>query len=342
MKKSDLRIPAISPRYEETVHDYPISRRENLMMTMNHEKPVYMPSLFGACQIVTLPYNGDMPYKMFEESNDWFGVKYTVSEAYGSNTPVPGMMDTVAEWEEKIKFPDLDAVDWVIPEGFVRDESRALMTIYGNGMFERLHIFEGFENALIDLLEEPEACKDFFNAIMDYKIDLFRRMDDLFDFDIVMYNDDWGTAKGPFFSKEVFEDLILEPSIRYAEAVHERDCKLFFHNCGKIDMFIPYLVDDIKADALEIQTINDYHWILDNYGDRITLEMKPDNYVMYDPDTTVEEIKEHARNMVDEFGATAVPGSGVINKSAACNAELHNAFLDEIYTYSLEKYKTLR
>lgn len=56
----------------------------------------------------------------------------------------------------------MNACDWDAGlDTFVRKPQLALATPYGNGLFERMHIFLDFETALVDLLTEPEASKAF-------------------------------------------------------------------------------------------------------------------------------------------------------------------------------------
>ena len=65
------------------------------------------------------------------------------------------------------------------------------------------------------------------------------------------------------------------------------------HCCGKMEAFLPYIVNDIKADILEIQTINDLRMVLDTYGAKTSPIYTPDPYIMYNPATTAEQAREY-------------------------------------------------
>jgi hypothetical protein len=338
----EIKIPTMPTFMPLIKHDYPITERENLMRALNRQKPMWMPNLYRSSQLPPWAAYNDMPDSMEADGSDWFGIQYQYSAAQGSPTPITHAFSEIGEWREKIAWPDLDNWDWLQgADGFVRDERFASAGLFGNGLFERLHIFEGFEQALVDLISEPEECRAFFEKLADYKIDVFRRMNDIYHYDYVVYNDDWGTARAPFFSLDLFEATVYEPTIRVVRAMQEGGAKVIFHNCGLIDSFIPHLVNDIRADALEIQTLNDIKGILQNYGDRVTVEYHADQYLMYDPETTPEQARRHAREIVDTYGAHVNPGAGVMISAGAFSEEVFYAFEDEIFNYSLEKYKDL-
>ena len=224
MKLSDIKIPALSKPMPPFDPGYPISQRENLLKAFRHEKPAWMPHQYRSTQFALCPANQDMPRSMTSATDDWFGVQYTFSEAFGTPTPVPGMLDDITQWEEKIKWPDMNACDWDAGlDTFVRKPQLALATPYGNGLFERMHIFLDFETALVDLLTEPEASKAFFMKMADYKIEIFERMYERYHFDYVIYNDDWGTARDAFFSEDVLKDLDENGIIRIGAEVHAGD-----------------------------------------------------------------------------------------------------------------------
>lgn len=342
MKISEINVPALSKPMEPFDPGYPISPRENLLRAFRHEKPLWMPHQYRSTQFALCPANQDMPRSMSSATDDWFGVQYEFSEAFGTPTPIPGMLNDITEWREKVKWPDMDDYDW--DQGvdkFQRKENLALATPYGNGLFERMHMFIDFENALVDLLMEPEECKNFFMALADYKIEIFNRMYERYKFDYVIYNDDWGTANDAFFSVDTMKELLYEPTKKIFDAIHEKGVMIQFHNCGKIDRFIPYIVEDFKADALEIQSINDIDGILEKYGDRVLVEVKADPIIMNDLDKTDDEIRAYARAFVDRYGAHKHKGSGAVFSTLCNDPRIFRVFEEEVYYYSSELYAKL-
>ena len=160
------KIPIMPPAYAPVVRESPITPRENLMRAFNHQKPVWMPNLYADSQICVAKSSRDMAPTKAAAGVDWFGTNYIFSPEVGINMPAGGVFDDVTEWREKVKWPDLDAIDWSKDaEGFVRDERKALYMRFSNGIFERLHAFEPFEQALMDLLLEPEECRALFERL---------------------------------------------------------------------------------------------------------------------------------------------------------------------------------
>ena len=342
----NIKIPLYSPFMKQPERDYPISPKENLLRAFRHEKPLWMPLLYQSTQWCFPPAFKDLPAGGPAADNknpsDWFGTKYGYTPENGP-TPLGGVFEDITEWREKMPFPELDKIDWAEGmENFVRDPSLALSTRLGSGAFERLHNCEGFEQCLCDIFLEPEECKAFFDRVTDYKIDSFRYMHRLLHFDYLINHDDWANARAAFFSLETFESTLLESAIRMADAVHDEGCLYMAHCCGKMDVFVPYLVNDIHADALEIQNINDIRAILDGYGAKVTPMYTADPYLMYDPETTEEQARAYAREIVDKYGAHTCEGAGVVLRMHGDQPQSYYPFLDELYNYSMEKYAALQ
>ena len=346
---SEIKIPTIAKVFEMHKKDYPISPKENLLRALNQEKPMWMPDLFSSTQLSPEDMNGGLRDKNAalpqdgDISIDWFGVKSKWSQVQGSPTPVNTVLTCVAEWEKEIKWPNLDdyGLSTVDPD-FVRDENYALGVRILSAGFEQLHFLEGFEQALVDLITEPKATRELFETLVDFHIDAFDRRYKAYPYDYVFYHDDWGTARGPFFSLDLLRETILPPTIRFIKHIQSKGVKVIVHNCGLVDEFIPTIVEQIGANGLDIQSINDIKGIITKYGDRITPDLQhPDNYFFYDPDTTLAQVKEKAREYVDIYGAHVNPGSGAIYMFNAPNEEVYHTFMDELYEYSLEKYRAL-
>jgi hypothetical protein len=339
---SEIKVPTQPKMFPKKIHDFPISERDNLMLMLNHKKPMWMANLFDSSQEAPNVGPGGGP-KPGENYIDAFGVEYQFSEAQGSATPINRVLSEVSEWQNEVKWPDLSTLDFAPDaDAFVRDDNLALQSRLFSTCFEHLHFLEGFEQALVDLITEPDACRSFFERSVDYFIELFDMKYKYFKYDWVFYNDDWGTAHGPFFSEEALRATILQPTIRYIKYIKSKGIKVIFHNCGLVNDFIPILVDEVGADGLDIQPINDISGIIKKYGDRVTPTLQgADSYFFYDPDTTLDQVREKARNYVDVYGASSNPGAGAVLMFHAPTEEVYNAFLDEVYAYSLEKYKGL-
>ena len=333
-----FKIPLMTPIRPTPERDTPISPRENLMLALNHQKPLWMPNLYADSQCVLSKCNRDTAPRKDADGYDWFGTYYKYSPVQFSNTPTAGVFKEIGEWRDKVKWPDLNAIDWTADlEGFVRDERLALYTRMSNGPFERLHFFEGFEQALMDIFVEPEECRAFFERYVDHRIEVFNHMRDVFPFDYIVAADDYSTARAPFFSTELYEKILLEPTRRFVKAVQARGTKFIAHCCGMIDVFIPYFAD-LGVDGLEIQSMNDISSIYEKYGDKLTVEYATDKYVVFDPENDEAALRQHVRDIVDQYGAHKVNGAGVVMNIGADTDERYFPMEDELYNYSRKLY----
>lgn len=344
--KSDIYLPVVPSPFEPVQLDAPISRRENFLRAMRHEKPMWMPFHLHDSQIVASIGGVDGLARVDADGEDWFGVQYKYEPAQKTAMPSGVLLDadTIGDWRDIVKFPDLSQVDWEAEKAarnFVRDEGRALGIRLQNGMFERSHFLLGFEGALVALMTDPDEMGALFDRVADYKIELFNAMQDHYDFDYVIFHDDYGEEKDAFFSRDVFRDLLYAPLKKIVDAVHARGCLFMMHSCGKIGRFFADFVE-MGVDAVEIQPINDIAALLDQYGDKITIRTLTDPYCVNDPDISEAELRARAREVVDQFGAQARPGAGIIFNFLSALPDKSHIFLDEATRYSLAQYAPLQ
>jgi hypothetical protein len=338
---TDIRIPVIPPEFRLNDRAYPISPAENLRRALDREKPLWMPNLSADSQQAPMLDTNTPSGEDACDFRDWFGAGFRFSERQGSPTPILPVLSEVVNWEKEIKWPDLSKFDLSVPDpAFVRDQDRLLYTWLPSVCIQQLYTLEPFEQALIDLITEPAACEAFFEALVDFCIDVFDRKCKAYRYDYVFYGDDWGTMRAPFFSTETMRATMLRPTIRYLKHIKETGVRAIFHNCGLINDFIPVIAEEIEPDAMDLQFINDIEGMMRRYGQRLTFDLQnPANDILYDPRTTRAEIRSKAREYVDVFGAQRMPGAGGVLLQSAIDAERANVFWDEIFAYSLEKYR---
>ena len=86
----------------------------------------------------------------------------------------------------------------------------------------------------------------FIHKIMDeytkVNIEVLKRLAEV-GVDIVMFGDDLGYKENAFFSLDVFRKFILPYHKRIYQVCKKRGVIIILHSCGKIDQFLPDLVD---------------------------------------------------------------------------------------------------
>lgn len=261
-----------------------LTPKENYLNAINHKKTEWTPVFPVDCAGFGF---GAFPGPWFEKGPmgggyDGFGVRW-ITPASGGGAPIPAPnefilnSETIVDWKDIVKFPDLEAVDWkaMVEAEFkmtpVNREQTALEFGCGNGVFERLAALMGFEETLISLFEEPEACYELMETITDYKIEFARKVKEFYNPDIFNNYDDIATERGLFMSPDTYRKLIKPHHKRLHAAVRELGMIPIQHTCGLCESLIEDIIDTGAAAWTSVQPINDIVGLLEKYGDRIVL-----------------------------------------------------------------------
>ena len=247
---------------------------------------------------------------------DWFGVEWEEEKLCGFPMVVPGTqrLKDITRWREEIVFPDLTQLDWEAcgaEETASWDrENKISLIMLNQGCFERTHALMGVEDALVAMMAEPEDYKDLVNAIADYKVEIVNIIGKYYKPDILMFQDDYGTAQNLFLSVESWREFFKEPLARIVKATHDNGMVYEHHSCGYMEPLIDDLLE-IGIDALNpIQPCNNQRAIKEKYQGRLTFVGGEDSQgVMERPGVTEEEIRAELRRCYDLFA----PGGGYAN-----------------------------
>lgn len=138
-------------------------------------------------------------------------IRYRMVMAFGID-PSYHVLDDITQWKKYIEFPDLDSMDW---ENAAKrdlahvDRKEKIVACFGmEGNFNRLQSLMGTCEALIALLEEPEAVYEFFEAYTRFKMKTIEKIARYYQPDIYVNGDDVCSGSGLFFSKSIYDQLI--------------------------------------------------------------------------------------------------------------------------------------
>jgi hypothetical protein len=293
-----------------------LSPKENYLRTLRHEENEYVPLSWGLVGFATdavivglLP-----PTDKGQESTgfvDDYGVRWVASEsAIGGKIPAPGefILKDVTRWKTDITIPDVEKYDW---QKFAEqeydllkiDRDKQALCFLGGGVWDRLAALMGFEEAMIALLEEPEACGELFTAIIDYKIRQAEKAAKYYKADVFVYSDDIATERNLFMSPSTFRSLIKPHWKRLHNAVKNLGMIPVQHICGYAETCIEDYIETGAAAWNTAQPTNDLAGILDKYGDRFCIEGgwnfngKPSM-----PDATIEDVKAEVERCFRDYG----------------------------------------
>ena len=327
--------------------EYPITPKENYYRIVRHDNPLWVPNSMTDFDSYTMGTGLAAPSapSMWggterREFTDAWGVELIFVPEAGGPMHKPGsiFLEDVTKWEEKVTFPEYGANWEEAAKLFMETKynpDRPLRTNIGQGLTERLvSLMGGYPQFLVALMVEPEAVRAFFDKLADYTVEMVERMLELVPFDMITYHDDWGTERNTFYSDQIMEDIIFEPTKRIIDACKSKGGTFEHHCCGNIERFVPYQID-LGVDFLQIQRrANDIPELKRKYGGQIGfcsfIERTGADY----PQPTIDEFCALIRETVDLYGA----GGGMYGMPSGATDELNWAGTFEMFCYSREFY----
>ncbi|NLG88329.1 MAG: hypothetical protein GX494_03800 [Clostridiaceae bacterium] len=309
-----------------------MTERENVMRVLRHELPEWLPDSSVCiehvmCPVCERPAEGT--------GFDAFGVHWTDrGETGGGCHYTPGqepVISDIEKWEEQVRFPDLDAVDWekIAFREAMRPQKDALkaVTIW-MGLFERTTVLMPFEDCLVNYLLYPDEMFDLVKSIADYKIDLINRIAEYIKPDIFILHDDWGMESNLFMDINTWRRIIKPNTKRMYDAVKEHGMFVMQHSCGHVQELVGDMIE-MGADAWDsIQACNDLQWIKKTYGNKITLHGGIDIRHINEAGMSADQLREFIRSRLSILAS----GGGYIAKSGSRFATecFNRIFLEEV------------
>ncbi len=251
-----------------------MTAKENMEKIFRHEKPDWIAHL-GSEAYGIRDYIVERP--IMTTGYDAWGCRW-ISCPDSLNITHPDTSDIkledVADWKEKVVFPDLEQIDFTPMKeeaaAFTDRESRMLQYVSLNGIFERTHILMGFENALCQVIMDPEAYGEFLAAIADHKIKLFEKVYEICQPDILVYHDDMAIQTGPYFGMDFYKEYIFPQYKRIVDAARNIGYQyVVHHSCGKVDTLIPEWISCGFDGWDSVMACNNLTQVKKEYGDRI-------------------------------------------------------------------------
>lgn len=335
---ADLRDP---------IRNFPVTERENFARLFSRQKPVYMPVItdmlpFAPRLIVdnyvrawALEMDACLPGSDCPGGRDMFGVQWDYVPVTAGSMVRGGnpLVKDITKWEEYVKFPDLDELDW---EGSARRNNklfrkRRMNRVWVmNGLNERLISFMGFKETLLAYVEDEqkEGVHRLFDRLCTFYDDLFERFRRYYYCDVIMFNDDWGTQRGPQFSPDMAREMLVPYMKRLAESCHKRGMYFELHCCGKNDMLAPVIAESGVDIWLPQENVNDYELLYSLIGDQVTLAFPTDST----PEMSEEEAWESAVRFFDKF---AKYGNVILNTTFPIQ---HPRISEFLYCMTREAY----
>ena len=334
-----------------------ITPKENFMRLRHGGCPEYVPfySLMGdpymgesACASARVPW--------FEESRspsggkDMWGVVYKAPDNLAASMPDTSiiMLEDIYDWKEVVKFPkarDLD-LEKVYQDTLTRvDRTQTALKVGPDfGPFQLLAAMMGFEGALMTLYTDPEKVSEMFNAMVDFLEPYYTKTFEVFKPDLWSMGDDTCAKLMPFFSPETYKEVFLPIYKRLAKPALENDIPVIFHNCGKEELFLDFMVEFGVEMTEPSQEVNDLIMLKEKYKGKMSFiggwgwgDHIPKNY----PDFAEEEFRQDIRNTIDKYskgGGYAFAGFPIGEKGDTAVQRAYKIMRDEVHWYGRKVY----
>lgn len=286
-----------------------MTEQENLRTALDGGNPEHIPCFWAGGQIVTSSVIGNLPSFEHTEGYDAFGVHWTATESSGwmfsPTVGVPYVLEDVTEWKEKVRFPDIDAIDWEAAgkKDMANVDSNRLTNFYaGNGLFERLHLLMGFENAMMAILDEPEAVYELVGAIADMYVKITAKIGEYYKPEYYTFLDDYAHKSGAFISPKTFDEFFAPHLQKIVETAEKGGMKFILHCCGQEQIFIDNFYK-IGIRRLEpCQPCNDLAQMKKKHPDIALMGGLDLQRIVDYPGVTEEQLRKEVRRCIDEYG----------------------------------------
>ena len=284
-----------------------ITRRENILRAYRHEMPYFIPSITDVDMCI--PTALEEGPTCIGKSKDGWGVTWLLLEGQMGPMPdetAPVVLEDVTQWKEVVHFPDVETYDWQAAADADTAswdrENKISNVILVNGMWERFDALCGFENALCNLLLEPEASFELMSAIADHKITYLKKIKQYYNPDKIQLHDDYGSEKSMFFSVDTWREIMKPNLKKIVDACHELGMLYEHHSCGYI---VPILDDfvELGIDAWNpVQNPNNPNELIKKYQGKLTFVGGFNDRLFVHPNATDVQKKESIDATIAAFG----------------------------------------
>ncbi len=323
----------------------PISPADNLRLLLSGKQPLWMPS--SAAYVTLAPkvvpdnvargfvIDADPLDLALAGGTDWFGVEWVyIPTAHGSMVrPGAPKVPDITKWESYISFPDLDAMDWAASaekNKALQSPDKLTLVWVMNGLFERLISFVDFENAALAIIDEDEqdSVHRLFDALCIFYDKLFEKIKTYYNADIILFHDDWGSQRAPFFSLNTAREMLVPYLSRVVKSAHSRGMFFDFHSCGKNELLVPAMIE-AGIDAWTPQEMNDVKKLIETYGDKLVFGVRPSLPL---EEVSDEEVRSIAAQFVEEYGK---------DRNIICSASVLQPHTAKFFDYLNESSRVL-
>ncbi len=182
-----------------------------------------------------------------------------------------------------------------------------------NGVFEQACWLCGFDRMLMDMAMDLDFVAALFEKITriqeEFATNYYSQLGD--EAEMVQLGDDFGTQNGPFFSPDMYRELVVPYQKRYHAAIKaQTTAKIFHHSCGSVYRLLEDMVDagveilnPVQHSAAEM----DLATLKKEFGDRLVFHGAIDVQTVL-PLKKPAQIRDEVKRVIDILA----PGGGFV------------------------------
>ncbi|MFA5859525.1 MAG: uroporphyrinogen decarboxylase family protein [Elusimicrobiota bacterium] len=277
----------------------------HVIKTLYNNNTEFFVNLAKGCKYVRLGPTGGEERKNEHMMTDRWGCEWHFPGGYLDGQVTGHPIDDWGKYKE-YKFPKPeDFTDWPKAE----DRMKKVITTGGipSAGFEHGHYFlkltylRGFENAMVDFMEEPPEFVDLTEKLADYWVSVIKRYSDI-GVKYFTFGDDLGFQTALPVSPVKWAKFIQPGYTRIFKACHANGGKVYLHTDGKIIDIIPNLIT-CGVDILNPQdSVNGIDNLVALAKGKVYLDLDVDrqNVTVFG---TPAEIEKHLTECVQKLGS---------------------------------------
>lgn len=182
-----------------------------------------------------------------------------------------------------------------------RDGHRRFVFVDGGEVFQRMFFLRGFENLLLDLVDDRPEVYALRDLVTDFVLARIDRWLDTGRVDAVLVRDDWGTQAALMVRPDTWRKVFAPAYRRLIDRIHEGGAYGSFHSDGVIQEILPDVVamgwDEVnpQVSAMDVGALGA------RFGGKVCVRADIDRQHVL-PHGSPEDVRALVRRLFDAFG----------------------------------------
>jgi hypothetical protein len=219
-------------------------------------------------------------------------------------SPEKRVVKDITHWQDYVNLPDISNAPWHIVEENLTKADRENFLVMApsfTGMFEFSHYMLGFEDALVNYLEEPDHMFDMLSHYTDWKIKVVGEIIDRMKPDIIHSHDDWGNKRSLFLSPKTWREMIKPHYERFYGYIKSRGVLIQHHADCVCDVIAEDMVD-LGIDMWQgVIPQNDIKGVIERTEGKLCVMGGIDMAKIDFPEPDEEAIRQEVRRAIDTY-----------------------------------------